>query len=133
MAYGPAVGPALQTSLLGYMDVVLYCKAPDEARDYFRAQTKKVGAARAKDRIGVIPNILVNPTFPRLLAYNEGTLSEETDPVQEVLEASPEPQKKPGGTRTRPSRAKSKKAPSEAPETTSEAEGASDDTEETSD
>lgn len=95
VAYGPAVGPALQTSLLGYVDVVLYTKAPDEQRDYFRAQTKKVGAARAKDRIGVIPKVLVNPTFPRLLAYNEGTLSEDTDPVQEALTQDYSEPKKP--------------------------------------
>lgn len=119
VAYGPAVGPALQTSLLGYVDVVLYCKAPDESRDYFRAQTKKVGAARAKDRLGVIPKVLVNPTFPRLLAYNEGTLAEDTDPVQAVLTA-PAPEKPSkatgtrGGTRVRPSRAKAAETPSEA-------------------
>lgn len=127
VAYGPAVGPALQTSLLGYVDVVLYCKAPDEGRDYFRAQTKKVGAARAKDRIGVIPKVLVNPTFPRLLAYNEGTLAEDTDEVQAVLREAPEPKKKPGATRTRPSRAKSTKTPPKAEETTPEPEEASED------
>lgn len=90
VAYGPAVGPALQTSLLGYVDVVLFCKASDEDRPYFRAQTKKVGAARAKDRLGVIPTVLVNPTFPRLVAYNEGTLDEATDPEQQVLHKTAE-------------------------------------------
>lgn len=94
VAYGPAVGPALQTALLGYVDVVLYCKAEDEDRPYFRAQTKKIGTARAKDRLGVIPKVLVNPTFPRLVAYNEGTLDESTDPVQAVL-AQPEAKEKP--------------------------------------
>ncbi|UVK60378.1 RecA-like DNA recombinase [Microbacterium phage TurboVicky] len=120
VAYGPAVGPALQTSLLGYVDVVLYTKAADEDRPYFRAQTKKVGTARAKDRLGVIPTVLVDPTFPRLLAYNEGTLTEETDPVQEVLKAQPEPAKatgrtrKPaGGTRARPAAKKSTEAAGE--------------------
>lgn len=117
VAYGPAVGPALQTSLLGYVDVVLYCKAPDETRDYFRAQTKKVGVARAKDRLGVIPTVLVNPTFPRLLAYNEGTLSEDTDTVQEVLAAP-----KPKATRKRPTAAtrrtnQTQQEPTEAGET----------------
>jgi len=123
VAYGPAVGPALQTSLLGYVDVVLYTKAADEDRPYFRAQTKKVGSARAKDRLGVIPTVLVDPTFPRLLAYNEGTLSEDTDPVQEPLRAQPEPAKtsgkirKPaGGTRARPAAKKSTEASWEAPE-----------------
>lgn len=119
VAYGPAVGPALQTALLGYVDVVLYCKAADEDRGYFRAQTKKVGAARAKDRLGVIPKVLVNPTFPRLVGYNDGTLVEDTDPVQAVLQETPETAapttgKKTAATRTRPSRAKSTKTTEKA-------------------
>lgn len=100
VAYGPAVGPALQTSVLGYVDVVLYTKAEDEERPYFRAQTKKVGTARAKDRLGVIPRVLVNPTFPRLAAYNDGTLTEDTDPVQAVLHETPAPSAKKTTRRT---------------------------------
>ncbi|QCQ57491.1 RecA-like DNA recombinase [Microbacterium phage Sucha] len=103
VAYGPAVGPALQTSLLGYVDVVLYTKAADEERPYFRAQTKKVGTARAKDRLGILPPVLVNPTFPRVVAYNEGTLSADTDPEQEVLKTTPEPAKAAPKTRGRTS------------------------------
>lgn len=121
VAYGPALGPALQSSILGYVDVVLYCKQADEEKDYFRAMTKKVGAARAKDRIGILPKILVNPTIPRLLAYNEGTLSEDTDPVQEpVRNPPPTPEKKPAATRTRAPRAKSTATPSEAVPTAGE-------------
>jgi len=129
VAYGPAVGPALQTSLLGYVDVVLYCKAPDEDRDYFRAQTKKIGAARAKDRIGILPKVLVNPTFPRLLAYNEGTLAEDTDPQQEILAQAPAPKKTPArkpaaarATRGAKTAAKSTEAKEEAGEPASEGE-----------
>lgn len=128
VAYGPAVGPALQTSLLGYMDVVLYCKAPDEQREYFRAQTKKIGAARAKDRIGVIPKVLVNPTFPRLLAYNEGTLTEDTDPVQAPVLQEPAPEAKkatrktPTRTRKVPAKGASAEAQEEPTETKEETE-----------
>ncbi|XAO35654.1 RecA-like DNA recombinase [Microbacterium phage FireCastle] len=118
VAYGPAVGPALQTSLLGYVDVVLYTKAADEDRPYFRAQTKKVGTARAKDRLGILPTVLVDPTFPRVVAYNEGTLSEETDPVQEILKqeppkAAPKTRRTTGATRTRATAKKSTEAAGE--------------------
>lgn len=126
VAYGPAVGPALQTSLLGYVDVVLYCKAPDEERDYFRAMTKGAGKARAKDRIGVIPKVLVNPTVIRVLAYNEGTLSEDTDPQQEVLKAAPEPKKAPAKKTTGAGRAGARRAPAKSTEGTGEPGGTED-------
>ncbi len=125
--YGPAVGPALQTSLLGYVDLVLYCKAADEERDYFRAQTKAVGKARAKDRVGIFPKVLVNPTFPRLVLYNEGVLSHETDPDQRKLDEPVKVAEKPGkkpttprATRARATAAKSTKTPSESAESASE-------------
>jgi hypothetical protein len=129
VAYGPAMGPALQTSLLGYVDVVLYCKAADDDRPYFRAQTKKVGTARAKDRIGILPKILVDPTIPRILAYNEGVLTEDTDPLQAVLlqgadETAPAAKKKapgrPGARKTTPSAPAGSKT---AGDTTEGAEG----------
>lgn len=128
VAYGPAMGPALQTSLLGYVDLVLYCKAEDEERPYFRAMTKKVGMARAKDRIGIFPKILVNPSIPRILAYNEGMLSEETDPEQAVLSQAPDetkPQatkKAPGGPRGRKTTPKASPAPQVAEDATEGAE-----------
>lgn len=121
VAYGPAVGPALQTSLLGYVDVVLYCKAPDEDKDYFRAMTKNVGTARAKDRIGVMPKILVNPTVLRVLDYNEGILTEDTDPEQEPVRNAPEKPKKAGPVRRRPAAKKVTEAKGDPSEPQSEA------------
>lgn len=128
VAYGPAVGPALQTSLLGYVDVVLYCKGPDEERDYFRAQTKKVGAARAKDRIGVMPKVLVNPTVLRVIAYNEGTLSEDTDPQQEPVraKAAEEPKKAPAKKATGTGRAGARRAPAKSTGSSGEPAGDTD-------
>lgn len=119
VAYGPAVGPALQTALLGYVDVVLYCKAADEERPYFRAQSKKVGAARAKDRLGVLPKVLVDPTFPRLVAYNSGTLTEETDPVQAPVREAGSPSDSEGTKATKAPRsgAKARKTPPSAQKT----------------
>lgn len=130
VAYGPALNGALQTSVLGYVDLVLYCKAADEERPYFRAQTKAVGKARAKDRIGIYPKVLVNPTFSRVLAYNEGTIVEETDPDQAILAASADETqgtggKKPGrtsGPGVRKTPAKSTVAKGKATEGTGEAD-----------
>ncbi|QXJ40731.1 putative recombinase [Curtobacterium phage Parvaparticeps] len=85
VSYGPAVSPALQTDLLGYVDVVMYTRAPDEDRDFFRASTKKAGAFRSKDRFGNLPAVLVNPTVERVLAYVEDQITEDVDPQQEAI------------------------------------------------
>lgn len=86
--YGPAVSPAVQTPLLGYSDMVLAYKAPDEDGPA-RALTKRTSLYRCKDRNGVLPMVLAEPTFIRILAYIEGELTPETDPVQATLKAAP--------------------------------------------
>lgn len=82
--YGPAVSPGIQSSLLGYVDIVLATKAEDETSP-FRALTRKSARHRAKDRFGILPEVLVDPTFPRVLAYYNGELTEDTDPEQKRL------------------------------------------------
>jgi len=84
--YGPAVTPALMTDLLGYVDMVLACKAPDEIGPA-RAYTRKVAKFRAKDRYGVLPPRMAEPTFDRIYAYLDDELHEDTDPVQKTLSA----------------------------------------------
>lgn len=82
--YGPAVSPSLQADLLGFVDVVMACSAADEDKPY-RALTRNSGKYRGKDRLGVLPKVLVNPTVERILAYETGELTEETDPLQAQL------------------------------------------------
>lgn len=82
--YGPAVTPGVQTDLLGYVDLVLACSAATEEQP-FRALTRSSGKYRGKDRLGILPKVLVNPTIDRILAYENGTLTEETDPTQKTL------------------------------------------------
>lgn len=86
--YGPAVTPGVQTDLLGYVDLVLACTAATEEQP-FRALTRSSGKYRGKDRLGVLPKVLVNPTIPRILAYESGELTEATDPLQKTLNATP--------------------------------------------
>lgn len=84
--YGPAVTPGVQTDLLGYVDLVLACTAADDAEGKpYRALTRSSGKYRGKDRLGVLPKVLVNPTIERILAYESGKLTEETDPLQKQL------------------------------------------------
>jgi len=82
--YGPAISPALATDIMGYVDMVLMNKAPDEdgpARALCRANSRY----RAKDRFDVLPRVLAEPTFDRVAGYIEGTLTEETDEIQKSL------------------------------------------------
>lgn len=79
--YGPAVTPGVQTDLLGYVDFVLMCKAEDEDGP-FRALTRANSRYRAKDRFDVLPRVMAEPTFDRLVGYLTGELEEGTDPVQ---------------------------------------------------
>jgi len=95
VAYGPAVPPGLQKDVLGYVDIVLYCKEADEERDYYRAQTKKAGKFRAKDRLDMLPMVVVDPTFERVMAYVDETIIEAKDPVQEILKKEPVKVEKP--------------------------------------
>jgi hypothetical protein len=86
VSYGPAVTPGVQADLLGFVDLVLACSAADaEEGKPFRALTKSAGKYRGKDRLGVLPRVLVNPTMPRILAYENGELTEASDPEQAAL------------------------------------------------
>lgn len=92
VTYGPAVTPSVAVSLLGYVDVVMACKAEDETSP-FRAVTKKNSLYRCKDRFNVLPPIFANPTMDRLIEYMAGTLVAETDPDQALLPVPKAPKK----------------------------------------
>lgn len=82
--YGPAVTPGLQSDLLGYVDFVLMCKAEDEDGPY-RALTRANSRYRAKDRFDVLPKVMVEPFFDRVMGYVLGEMDMEdpsTDPEQ---------------------------------------------------
>lgn len=86
--YGPALTPALQTDVLGYVDLVLYVRAEEiETADgpttEFRALTRPQGRFRAKDRFDATPRVLIDPTFARVHGYVVGDLEEADDPIQE--------------------------------------------------
>lgn len=80
-SYGPAVTPALQSDLLGYVDFVIMCKAEDEDGP-FRGLTRANSRYRAKDRFDVTPKIMVDPFMDRIFGYLTDDLDPETDPEQ---------------------------------------------------
>ncbi|ALY10767.1 RecA-like DNA recombinase [Arthrobacter phage Suppi] len=96
VSYGPAITPALQTSVLGYTDVNLYFKAGDEDGPY-RALVKGVGTYRTKDRMGGLPKVIAEPTFERIMGYIDGEIDEATDPLQKTLPAVKVAKAKPTG------------------------------------
>lgn len=89
VAYGPAVPPGLQADLLGYVDLVLYTREPDDDKPLYRALTRRAGKFRAKDRYDALPTVLVEPTFERVLAYLNEEIEEGGDPLQALLVEEP--------------------------------------------
>ena len=80
VTYGPALTPAVADNLLGFVDLVCWCRAiprgDGDDVDYvgtFRPVKKHVG----KDRFGLLPARLINPTFDRILKYINGEYSRE--------------------------------------------------------
>jgi len=90
VTYQPAATPALQNSLVGWVDVVAHTSVglrPDGEEEYmglFRAQ----GKYRGKDRFNALPKRLVDPGFHRLVAYVEGELDVDSDPIMKAAKAA---------------------------------------------
>lgn len=78
--------PALLRDVQGMMDFILYMDynsfSQADGDDEYSALTRALGPHDAKDTFGVLPYRMVNPTFPRLLAYVNGELTPRTDPLQ---------------------------------------------------
>lgn len=88
--YGPALNPALQTDLLGWVDLVCrtYTEDPDDGGDDLYFGSFHIEGIRvAKDRYKTMPKKMVTPTFDRIQSYLNGELTAENDPlVQQVRE-----------------------------------------------
>ena len=50
-------------------------------KEFYSGLFKPLGKYRGKDREGIMPRKLVTPSFERVIAYAEESLSAETDPV----------------------------------------------------
>lgn len=82
VVYQPAVTPALQNDLIGWVDVVCHTTvAVSDGEEEYRGLFRPYRKFRGKDRLGAMPKWLVSPTFDRVVAYVEGDLDADTDPV----------------------------------------------------
>lgn len=87
--YVPAVTPGVRTALGGYVDVIVYLMVKEvneepQYQGYCRSNDRYL----AGDRFGVLPRVLINPTFDRVLAYVRGELTVKTDDVQQAAIAA---------------------------------------------
>lgn len=99
----PSLTPALNTDVLGYMDVVVRFGSPDGS---FRGRIKGTERIRAKDRFGILPEVLAEPSFPRIQAILDGDLDLATDEAQVAMneataKARAEAENKPAAKRVR--------------------------------
>lgn len=86
VAYGPAVNPAVQADINAYVDIIMLTRKVglyDSGETVFIGSVNDTGKYISKDRFGVLPNHLANPTFDRVLAYVTDQLDEATDPIQQ--------------------------------------------------
>lgn len=80
---GPATSPALQNDLVAYTDLVIATHMVDIGGKLTQVgYTKPVGKYDAKDRFGVLPAQMVEPTFVRIYEYVIGHLDRDSDPLQ---------------------------------------------------
>ena len=83
--YSPALTPAFQTDLMGYVDVVIHTGIREiGGQQFYIGTTKPVGKYLGKDRFGILPSAMVNPTLNRVVAYVNGDLTQDSDPLQKA-------------------------------------------------
>lgn len=87
--YTPAVTPALQTDLLGFVDIVCHTTVEEiGSKDLGVGSFRPVGKFRGKDRFNIIPRKLAVPSFDRLYGYVHETMTADTDEVQKAAKAA---------------------------------------------
>lgn len=85
VSYGPALSPAISNDVQGLVDIVCYNKVELIGdKPFYVGTLAPVGLHKAKDRFGVLPVRMIDPTAERMLAYVEGTLTKAKDPRQKA-------------------------------------------------
>lgn len=85
VTYLPQITAKLQTDLIGWVDIVCVTSVADvDGEEEYRGLFKPHGKFRGKDRLGVLPKWLVDPTFERIDSYVSGELDTESDPVMQA-------------------------------------------------
>jgi hypothetical protein len=95
VTYRPSIPPGLMKDTYGWFDLVAHTtlEAVGE-HEQFRGLFKPLGKYRGKDREGVMPRTVVNPSFDRVIAYAEEALTAKTDPIMQTAQEQISEQKK---------------------------------------
>jgi hypothetical protein len=101
VAYGPSVTPALMGDIPGFVDMLIHTEINPQGL-YVGWTAAHGGKYRAKDRDGVLPKCLPDPTFSRLRAYVDGELTKETDELFQAAKAGTAPVEAPPTTAPEP-------------------------------
>jgi hypothetical protein len=92
--YMPALTPAVQTDLMGYMDVIIHTEVTRIAGEtFYLGTTTSTGKYAGKDRFGALPGTLVNPSMDRVVGFIEGRLDPSKDPLQMLAQKAIEREK----------------------------------------
>lgn len=82
VVYNPAVTPALQTDVMGFVDVICHTTVVETGDvDEYRGLFTPSGKFEGKDRFGALPDRLITPSFERVFRYIEDELTVDTDDV----------------------------------------------------
>lgn len=81
VVYRPAMTPGLITDVYGWFDVIIHTEVENFGEDQYCGLTKPLGKFRGKDRYKILPKVLVDPTFERMLQYVEEELTVKEDKV----------------------------------------------------
>lgn len=90
----PAMSPSVMTSFSGWMDCIIHCRTEEFPEDTtlqdgteFTGLTRPKGKYTAKDRFGLLPKVMVDPGFDRVVEYLDGELTRDSDPLQDQARA----------------------------------------------
>jgi hypothetical protein len=83
VTYGPAITPALQNDVMGYVDLVCVTEVVDiGGEETYTGTFRPKAKYRAKERLaGAVPRMLIDPTFERVHLYATEQVDQDHDPV----------------------------------------------------
>jgi predicted ATPase len=81
---GPAITPGLQSDVIGWHDIV--CRTSfDSDANLFLGTFRPEGVRQGKDRFGMLPPHMVNPSVERVVGYITGRIEPGSDEEQDKL------------------------------------------------
>lgn len=81
----PGATPAVRDAIVGNADMVIHVRNhldKETGEMQRRGVTRPQGKFTAKERFGILPGVMVEPSMERILGYFEGDMTRDTDEVQ---------------------------------------------------